>query len=58
MEKAGTVKVEVSLVSLKSVTPIVSKDMKKKEQLVEDLTRMGCKGLLVVPWTLKSEAMV
>ena len=57
MEKAGTVKVEVHPMSLKSVTLIVSKDEKEKELLVEDLTRMGCEGLQVELWALKSEAM-
>ena len=57
MEKARTVKVEVHPVSLKSVTPVVPKDKKEKELLVEDLTKMGCEGLLMEPWALKSEAM-
>ena len=47
MEKAGTVKVEVQLVSLKSVIPVVPKNEKEKELLVEDLIRMGCEGLLL-----------
>ena len=53
-----TVKVEVYPVSLKSVIPIVAKDNKEKELLVEDLTKMGCEGLLLEPWVLKNEAMV
>ena len=57
MGKAGTVKVENLFVSLKSVVPVVPKDEKEKQQLVEDLTRMRCEGLLVELWTLKSEAM-
>ena len=57
MEKARTAKVENLSVSLKSVVPVVPKDEKENQQLVEDLTRMGCKGLLVEPWALKSEAM-
>ena len=57
MGKAGTVKVEVHLVSLKSVTLVVPKNEKKKELLVEDLIQMGCEGLLLQPWALKSEAM-
>ena len=58
MGKVGTVKVEVHPVSLKSVIPVVPKDNKKKELLVEDLTKMRCEGLLVEPWVLKNEAMV
>ena len=57
MEKAGTIKVEVHFVSLKFVTLVVSKNEKEKELLVEDLTRMGCEGLLLQPWALKSKAM-
>ena len=50
-------KVEVHPVSLKSVIPAVPWDKKEKEMLVEDLTRMGCKDLLLEPWNLKSKAM-
>ena len=49
---ARIVKVELHSVSLKSVTPLVPKNKGAKEQLVEDLTLMGCKGLLAEPWTL------
>ena len=57
MAKAGAVKVELPSVSLKFVNLIVPRDAKEKEQLVEDLTRMGCKGLLTEPWMLRSEVM-
>ena len=57
MGKVGTVKVEVHPMSLKSVILVVPKDEKEKELLVEDLTRMGYKGLLVEPWVLKSKVM-
>ena len=55
--RTGKVKVEMHHVSLKSIVPVVLKDEGKKQQLVEDLTQMGCKGLLVQPWGLKSEEM-
>ena len=58
MGRTGAVKVEVPSVNLKFVVPIVPKNKEEKRQLVEDLTRMGCEGLLVEPWSLKSEAMV
>ena len=58
MAKTSAVKVEVPSVSLKSVTPVVPKNEEEKWQLVEDLTRMGCEGLLTEPWTLRSKAMV
>ena len=54
MARTCVVKVELPPISLKSVNPVVPKDKKEKEQLLEDLTRMGCKGLLAEPWTLKS----
>ena len=56
---AGTraVKVELSSMSLKFVNPVVLRDKKKNDELLEDLIRMGCGGLLVEPWTLKSKAM-
>ena len=47
MEKAGTIKIEVHPVSLKSVTLVVPKNEKEKELLVEDLTWLGCEGLLL-----------
>ena len=57
MGKTGAVKVEVHLVSLKSVVLVVLKNEEEKQQLVEDLTRIRCEGLLVQPWSLKSEEM-
>ena len=56
---AGTraVKIELPLVSLKFGNLIVPKDEKEKEQLLEDLTQMGCEGLLTEPWILKSRGM-
>ena len=51
-------KVEVYPVSLKSLILVVPKDNKEKELLVEDLTKMGCKGLLLELWALKNEPMV
>ena len=58
MAKFSAIKVELPSVSLKSVIPVVPRNTEKKEQLVEDLTRMGYEGLLVEPWMLRSEAMV
>ena len=57
MEKTGANKVEVPSVSLRSVVPVVPKNEEEKRQLVEDLTRMGCEGVLAQPWGLKSEEM-
>ena len=55
--KIGAVTVEVHPVSLRSIVPVVPKNEEDKRQLMEDLTRIGCKGLLVQPWSLKSEEM-
>ena len=43
--------------SLRSIVPVVPKDEGEKWQLVEDLTRIGCKDLLAQPWSLRSEEM-
>ena len=47
MGKTRAIKIEVHPMSLRSIMPIVSKDMGEKRQLVKDLTRVGCKDLLV-----------
>ena len=47
MEKTGTIKIEVHPVSLKSIVAVVLKIKEEKKQLSEDLSRIGCKGLLV-----------
>ena len=57
MAAAHAVKVELSSISLKSVNPVVPKDKKEKDELLEDLIWMGCGGLLAELWTLRSEAM-
>ena len=60
MSRAGksAVKVELHLVSLKAVAPAIPKNEAEKDMLIEDLTTIGCEGLLVEPWALKNEAMV
>ena len=57
---AGTsaVKTEYLPISLKSVTPVIPEKDEEKLQLVEDLAKMGCEGLLLEPWALKSKSMV
>ena len=49
MGRTRAIKVEVPSMSLKVVVPIVPKNEEEKWQLVEDLTRMECQGLLVEP---------
>ena len=58
MGKTEAVKLEMHFVSLRSVCPFVPKDEEEKRLLVEDLTWIGCKGLLAQPWSLRSEDMV
>ena len=58
MAKARSVKVELYPVSLKSIALAITKNDEEKKMLFEDLTKMGCEGLLLEPWALKSEAMV
>ena len=58
MARAGAVKVELHPVSLKSVIPVMPGKDEEKLQLVEDLTKMGCKCLLLEPWALKNKVMV
>src|SRR5450759_1222736 len=57
MAGARAVRIELPSVSLKSVNPVIPKDDKEKEQLLEDLIQMGCGGLLAEPWTFRSEVM-
>lgn len=47
-----------SPVVLRSVFPSVPKDELQKQELIDDLTQMGCEGLLAHPWSLKNEGMV
>ena len=55
---AKVVKSELPTVSLKLVYLSVPSGEEEQSQLVEDLTQMGCEGLLLQPWNLQSEAMV
>ena len=58
MGKNEAVNIEVSMVSLRSIVAVVLKDESEKWQFVEGLTWIGCEGLLIQPWSLKSEDMV
>ena len=46
------------LILLKNVAPAVPKRESKLKDLIEDLTWMGCEGLLAKPWNLRSEAIL
>ena len=43
---------------LRSVVPAIPKEPGERAFLEEDLTRIGCIGLLNKPWTVKEEKMV
>ena len=58
MASTSSMKAELRLVSLRSIPTIAPTNKEEKQQLADDLTKMGCEGLLVEPWTLKSEALV
>ena len=58
MARTSAVKTEYHSVSLKSITLIIPRKDEEKLHLVEDLAKMGCKGLLLEPCALKSESMV
>ena len=45
-------------VSLKAVIPVIPTEDDESKQLIEDMTKMGCEGLLAEPWAVKSETMV
>jgi hypothetical protein len=51
-------KLELVRVPLKNVTPAISRWESKMKELVEDLTRMECEGLLAKPWNLWNEAVL
>ena len=51
-------KVEIRPVSLRSVPAIVPTHKEEKQQLTDNLTKMGCEGLLAEPWAMKSQALV
>ena len=56
--KLGKIGGEPHPIGLRSVIPAVPQDKAKKMILVEDLTWIGCKGLLTHPWSLRSKEMV
>ena len=45
-------------ITLRSVVPAISKEPGERAHLEEDLTRIGCIGLLSKPWLVKDERMV
>ena len=45
-------------ITLRSVVPAIPKEPGDRAHLEEDLTRIGCIGLLSKPWSVKDERMV
>ena len=45
-------------ITLRSVVPAIPKEPGERAHLEEDLTRIGCIGLLSKPWSVKDERMV
>ena len=43
-------------IPLKNVLPAIPKRELEPKELIEDLSRMGCEGLLAKPWNLWAEA--
>ena len=48
----------MALPTLKKVLPLLPETEEDKELLRQDLTRMGCAGLMQVPWGFQEERMV
>lgn len=45
-------------IPLRNVIPAIPKSESNMKELAEDLSRMGCEGLLPKPWNLKNEAVL
>ena len=43
-------------IPVKPVSPATPKRDSELKELIEDLSRMGCEGLLAKPWNLRAEA--
>lgn len=44
--------------ALRNLSPVILEDVKERADLVEDLSQIGCVGLIERPWRFKDEAMV
>ena len=51
MAKQGTI-------MLKMVSPVILRRAEEKAMLEEDLKQMGCHGLMLWPWSIKSKKIV
>ena len=45
-------------ITLRTSLPAIPTDDQEKAWLVEDLTKMGCEGLINRPWELRNETIV
>ena len=46
------------MISARALSPVIPTSLLDRQQLQEDLSRMGCLGLYERPWSLKSDEMV
>lgn len=58
MARTSATKTDLFPVSLKSINPAIPVSDHAKIQLVEDLEKMDCEGLILQPWSIKNEALV
>ena len=49
---------ELVPIPLRNVMPAIPKRESKLKELIKDLTRMGCEGILTEPWNLRNEVML
>ena len=49
---------ELVPIPLRNIVPTIPNRKSEMRELIEDLTRMGCEGLLAKPWNLQNEAML
>ena len=54
-KEKGSVNVQISL---KALVPVILKTLIARRKLEEDLTRIGCAGLLNKLWNIKNKGMV
>ena len=45
-------------IPVKALIPVIPRDDKELQELVEDLRIMGCEGLLAKPWNLQSKEIL
>jgi hypothetical protein len=54
----GEEELGVPMVTLIHISPVIPEDSKERAELLEDLSQMGCIGLIDRPWSFRDEGMV